>query len=74
MRYRSNIRLGEYDTANDTDCLDDSKVYECADAVQDFGIERIIVHPGYDKKHRKNNVGLIRLNRKVFYSGNLKPD
>ncbi|KAF2895833.1 hypothetical protein ILUMI_10342 [Ignelater luminosus] len=69
----SHVRLGEYDTANKTDCFEESNVLECSDAVRDYAIKQIIVHPDYDEKHRKNNIGLIRLDKTVLYSDYIRP-
>lgn len=53
------VRLGEYDISKKRDC-DVIKGF-CSPPVQDFYIENIRVHPGYDPSTFNNDLALIRL-------------
>nr|XP_040228546.2 CLIP domain-containing serine protease B8 [Anopheles coluzzii] len=69
-----NVRLGEYNTATDTDCADGNPD-DCADPPQNFGIEAQIVHPGYDKNgpYQHHDIALIRLDRDVTMNNFVSP-
>ncbi|XP_059611758.1 serine protease easter-like [Phlebotomus argentipes] len=56
------VRLGELDTRSDIDC--DPQTSRCTQA-QDFEIERIIPHSGYDSPKYANDIALIRLRRRT---------
>ncbi|XP_067203996.1 CLIP domain-containing serine protease HP8-like [Linepithema humile] len=58
------IRLGEHNTLTDPDC---EKEY-CAEPVQDFLPESIVVHEDYDKPLFKNDIAIIRLNKPAVYN------
>lgn len=46
-----------------------SQYYECNDEFEEFGVEKIMYHPEYQDSFDADNIGLIRLDRKVTYSG-----
>lgn len=66
------MRLGEWDSTSDNDC-DDRGV--CSDAVVDVPVAEAIAHEGYDplSTSRENDIGIIRLQRKVRYSQFIRP-
>lgn len=59
------MRLGEYDTSTNEDCVDG----DCADPVQTIPIEDIITHPEYNPKTSRHDIALIRLANPVPYTG-----
>jgi hypothetical protein len=67
------VRLGEFDTEQNPDC--ETELFSgkdiCAPAPQDFGIERIIVHPNYEARSsdRFDDIGLVRLDRDAQFNG-----
>lgn len=66
-----NVRLGEFNTELERDCVEVDKHEDCADPVQHFAIEEITVHENYRPieesfYQRENDIALIRL------SGNAK--
>lgn len=63
---RVTIRLGEYDTQSEEDCLDGV----CADPVLEIPVHRAIPHPGYSDRNtnRKDDIALVRLANRVRYS------
>ncbi|KAJ4436616.1 hypothetical protein ANN_16747, partial [Periplaneta americana] len=71
------IRLGEFDTGKNPDCEKDLYTGEevCAPPPQDFGIQRIIVHPDYDPRtnNKWNDIGLVRLDRDVRFDAYVGP-
>lgn len=68
---RVGVRLGEYDTSTDVDCLGQL----CADPVVNLGVEAKMPHENYNEKskNRANDIGLIRLSADVQYSEYIKP-
>jgi hypothetical protein len=67
------VRLGEFDTEQDSDCETDlysGKPY-CAPSPQDIGIERIILPPNYEARstNRFDDIGLIRLDQDAQFNG-----
>lgn len=65
------MRLGEYNTKTNPDCLDDNGYADCNEPHQDYGVEEAIAHPGYDVNDikRYNDIALVRLSRPVRYTG-----
>ncbi|XP_028178584.1 serine protease 7-like, partial [Ostrinia furnacalis] len=67
--YSINVRLGEYDTRYDIDCVN----ADCAQPLQVIPIESILVHPSYSSFTRKNDIALIRLARPAIYNEFVRP-
>ncbi|XP_016991150.1 serine protease 7 [Drosophila rhopaloa] len=65
------VRLGEYDTTKDIDCIDDY----CNQPILEMGIEQTIVHPQYDpaNKDRIHDIALLRLDRPVLLNEYIQP-
>lgn len=61
----SKIRLGEHNTLTNPDC----EKGHCAEPVQDFLPEMIIVHNSFNKPRNMHDIALIRLNSPVTYNG-----
>ena len=60
------VRLGEHNLDTETDCEE-----YCIDPFQDYEIEKIIPHAQFDAYKLKNDIGLLRLKKKVpKYTGN----
>lgn len=59
------IRLGEHNILTDPDC---QQGY-CAEPVQDFLPESIIVHKDYNNPMYKNDIAIVRLNKPAVYNG-----
>lgn len=68
---RVGVRLGEYDTTKEIDCLGNN----CADPVLYMGVDEKIPHERYNErsKNRENDIGLVRLNADVTYTDYIKP-
>ena len=47
LRFRYQVRLGEFDTTTTIDCVED----DCADPVRDVLINAYVVHPDYYKQN-----------------------
>lgn len=67
------VRLGEYDTTTDIDCitLDDEQI--CADPPIDVPVEEKTTHPEYNEKSMSNDIALLRLNRDILYTDFIQP-
>nr|XP_034178036.1 CLIP domain-containing serine protease 2-like [Osmia lignaria] len=68
------VRLGEYDTRTNPDCIKDkanSKV--CADDAITAGIEKQIVHEKYTNDDEKYDIALLRLDRDIPFTNYIKP-
>lgn len=74
-----NVRLGEYNTETDEDCVQfDNADQECADPVQNYAVEEIILHEKYLPSdasfyQRENDIALIRLSGNAKYSEFVAP-
>jgi hypothetical protein len=73
---RKSVRLGEYNTETDVDCIildDNSK--ECADPAIEIPVDEIIIHENYqpDLRSKRNDIALIRLAEDVTFSQFIKP-
>uniref|UniRef100_A0A1Y9H331 Peptidase S1 domain-containing protein n=1 Tax=Anopheles dirus TaxID=7168 RepID=A0A1Y9H331_9DIPT len=66
----AHVRLGEYNLNSTIDC---DKHGECAAAPQDIPVERIISHEKYSGRYKVNDIGLIRLARKVSLNDMVQP-
>lgn len=66
FNFRVNVRLGEYDLTTTTDCIKS----DCADPVQNMGVEEKVPHPGFNDRNpnKTNDIGLVRLSSDVSYS------
>ncbi|XP_055606240.1 CLIP domain-containing serine protease B4-like [Uranotaenia lowii] len=60
------VRLGEWDIESDPDCPQDF----CAPSVQEFGLEKKMVHERFTVKNinRANDIALVKLDRDAVYS------
>jgi len=61
--------LGEHNISKDIDCQRFGKKILCNDPPEDFGILKKIAHPEYSRSLLSNDVGLIKLDREVFFTG-----
>ncbi|KXJ70830.1 hypothetical protein RP20_CCG022365 [Aedes albopictus] len=73
------VILGEHTKSQDRDC---NKFYDangmllemdCAEAVEEFGIESFEHHAEYDRPAHSNDIGLLRLNRRVVMKDHIQP-
>lgn len=63
----ASVRLGELDTHSDPDCVGSA----CAAAVEDIGVDEVLVHPEYMRG--LNDIGLLRLARPAAFSESVNP-
>uniref|UniRef100_A0A182MQQ5 CLIP domain-containing serine protease n=1 Tax=Anopheles culicifacies TaxID=139723 RepID=A0A182MQQ5_9DIPT len=65
------VRLGEYDTTTDIDCIDD----DCADPVRDVLISAYVVHPDYYKQNGAdyNDIALLQLSEVIEFTDFIRP-
>ncbi|KAH8374878.1 hypothetical protein KR200_007861 [Drosophila serrata] len=65
------VRLGEYDTSKEIDCIDD----DCNQPIVERGIEQKIVHPQYDPadRNRVHDIALLRLDQPVVLNEYIQP-
>lgn len=71
-----NVRLGEYDTNTNPDCIRDGRVIlVCADEPVTVGVEEQIAHENYrpNSKDQKYDIALLRLTRDVSFTNYVKP-
>lgn len=64
---RDRVRLGEYDTQTEIDCVKD----DCAEPVQEILVDTSYPHPGFSDSNvnRKDDIAVIRLTKRARYSG-----
>ncbi|KAG6464620.1 CLIP domain-containing serine protease 2 isoform X2 [Manduca sexta] len=67
----SQVRLGEWNTSSQVDCVGD----DCSQPVQDIRIEQIIAHESYDPEdnNQQNDIALLRLAQNVHLNDFVKP-
>ncbi|CAH0581471.1 unnamed protein product [Chrysodeixis includens] len=65
------VRLGEYDTQQDIDCVDN----QCADAPQEIGVAGAYPHLGYNdkNKNRADDIGIVRMAKRATYTYYVQP-
>lgn len=73
------VILGEHTKGQTVDC----NIYhnkkgeeierDCADPVEEFGIESFVVHQDYNRPKYSNDIGLIRLDKDVTMKDHIKP-
>ncbi|KAJ8721368.1 hypothetical protein PYW07_002143 [Mythimna separata] len=65
------VRLGEYDTQNDIDCVDSV----CADRPQEIPVASAYPHPGYSdsNKNRRDDIGIVRMAARAQYTYYVQP-
>lgn len=68
---RVSVRLGEYNTDTDVDCLENPTGKECADPAVDVPVDERIAHEEYDPQdlNQYNDIALLRLTRDVRFTG-----
>ncbi|KAL4704913.1 hypothetical protein ACJJTC_005701 [Scirpophaga incertulas] len=69
------VRLGEYDIENEgRDSVNvASGVKDYTDGAISVPVEQIIVHPGYDRVKKVNDIALLRLKHMVNYTDFIRP-
>lgn len=67
--------MGEYDTAQEVDCINESGSRVCADPTVTIPVEEQIAHEDYipTAKEQRNDIALLRLARDVPFSHYVKP-
>lgn len=69
--FRVNVRLGEYNTDTNPDCIFQSGFEECNDPHLNVPVEETYPHAEYDPVGRGNDIALVRLTRDVRFSGEI---
>ncbi|RLU16063.1 hypothetical protein DMN91_011821 [Ooceraea biroi] len=72
----SSVRLGEYDTDTDTDCISDgNNGTTCADDPVTVGVEEQFAHEEYQplSRHQRYDIALLRLAQDVTFTKYIKP-
>ncbi|EAT45085.1 AAEL003610-PA [Aedes aegypti] len=67
------VRLGEYDTTTEIDCITKDGELICADSPIDVPVEEKLAHPEYNEKSMLNDIALLRLDRDVEPTAFIKP-
>lgn len=70
------VVLGEYDTRNETDCIDMLGIQSCADPPVVISVENVIIHPNWNKKPPAtidHDIALIRLAEAVKFTQYVRP-
>lgn len=72
---RKRIRLGEFNTETERDCMKYGRRKICADPIVELGIEKIILHANYSEHspQRYHDIALIRLDQDVKSTKYIRP-
>ena len=71
-KFRTHIRLGEHDKTNTLKACDPKSSLDCNENVQDFIVEKIIVHPSYNKPHHhRNDIAVVKLKTEINENGKI---
>lgn len=65
------VRLGEYNTETDTDCINNGFGEDCAPPPVNVQVEARIAHESYEPNNinQYHDIALLRLRREVKFSG-----
>ncbi|XP_077295761.1 phenoloxidase-activating enzyme-like isoform X1 [Arctopsyche grandis] len=70
----THIRLGEFDTTTNQDCIIVVGDEDCNDEHSSIPIEKIIIHPEYDPSNSHiNDIAIIRMKTEATYTDFIKP-
>lgn len=72
----TSVRLGEYDTDTERDCVPDTETtFQCADDPVTVGVEEQIAHEEYRplSRDQRYDIALLRLSRDVTFTTFIKP-
>lgn len=67
------VRLGEYDTTTEIDCITLDGEQICADPPIDVPVEEKLAHPEYNEKSMLNDIALLRLDRDIQRTDFIQP-
>lgn len=64
------MRLGEYDTQGNPDCIQENEGYDCADESLEYEVERTIVHDQYEEgsQSQHHDIALLKTKLPIKYS------
>lgn len=65
-KYRSSVRVGEFDTSTDPDCAGSGF---CAPSIVNHAINHVIVHPDYVSGKYHHDIALLVLKTPLNYTG-----
>ncbi|XP_020801185.1 serine protease 7 [Drosophila serrata] len=63
------VRLGEYNRDKAEDCLENL----CMDPAEEYEVSMAFRHKFYDTKQHTNDIGMLRLDRRVTYKAHIQP-
>ncbi|KAH8370967.1 hypothetical protein KR093_005702 [Drosophila rubida] len=67
------VRLGEHDRSTDLDCRTYDNKEKCLPAVEDIGVDEVIIHPDFRHSVHPNDIALVKLSRKVEIKDHIRP-
>ncbi|KAH8254096.1 hypothetical protein KR032_008362 [Drosophila birchii] len=63
------VRLGEYNRDQEEDCLNNL----CMEQYEEYGVNMAFRHKFYKREDRTNDIGMLRLDRRVTYKAHIQP-
>lgn len=69
------MRLGEFDTQGNPDCIQEQEGYDCADDAREYEVEKVVVHPFYEEAsvNQYHDIALIKTKKTITYSIYIAP-
>lgn len=71
--FRHQVRLGEWNTKTEIDCLQIKGYTECNDPAVDVRIEEVIPYDQNNRDYKVNDIALLRLAQDVDFTDFIKP-
>lgn len=73
--FRIRVRLGEYDTQGNPDCIQEQGGYDCADDAKEIDVQKILIHPFYQENstNQHHDIALLRTTEEIKYTNYIQP-
>lgn len=74
--FRKTVRLGEWNTLTEKDCVwdEDEEENVCTGPVQDIDVKSFLPHPEYSRETIHNDIGLVQMSQAAkFGQKNIRP-
>ncbi|KAH8375355.1 hypothetical protein KR200_011238 [Drosophila serrata] len=67
------VRLGEHNITSTEDCTSVDQKQLCAPPVEDFDIEKTVIHERFSPFYHGNDIAVLRLSQRVVFKDHIRP-